>query len=113
MPRRKDKEITGVNKTQLDHAKRRILATQNICGICGRPVDKTIPYPHPLSASVDHIIPINRGGHPFSIDNLQLAHLSCNIAKRDNLMREDSKPVESNRNLPMSRDWRKYRSTAN
>ena len=35
-------------------------------------MDKKLKYPHPLSACIDHIIPLAKGGHPSDIDNLQL-----------------------------------------
>lgn len=48
-----------------------------ICQICQQPVDKNLIFPHPMSKSIDHIIPISRGGsHEES--NVQLAHLVCN-----------------------------------
>lgn len=54
------------------------------CGICGTQVDMAARWPAPESASVDHIIPVSRGGtHEES--NLQLSHWSCNHAKRDNV----------------------------
>jgi hypothetical protein len=51
-----------------------------ICGICKKPVDKNIKHPHPFSKSLDHIIPLYLGGS-HSRDNVQLAHLRCNIKK--------------------------------
>ena len=62
----------GRQRSEFDKNKRRILATQSVCGICGMPVDKTLRYPHPLAPTVDHIIPLNKGGHPSSLENLQL-----------------------------------------
>lgn len=102
--------MSAANMRMFEINKRKILATQTVCGICGKPVDKTIPYPDPLSPSVDHIIPINRGGHPSDIDNLQLAHWTCNRAKSDKLVRQEGEPIEGNRNLPQSRDWTSYRA---
>ena len=69
-----------------------------------------------MSAVIDHIIPIDRGGSPDDIDNLQLTHMACNRAKADNLMepQKDGKAndkasrVITNRNLPQSRDWAAY-----
>lgn len=53
---------------------------QWVCQICGLPVDPSISHPHPLSKSLDHIVPISLGGgHTWG--NVQLAHLSCNIRK--------------------------------
>lgn len=51
-----------------------------VCGICGGDMDADLTYPHPMSRSVDHIMPLAIGGaHEQS--NLQYAHLSCNVRK--------------------------------
>lgn len=54
------------------------------CGICRTPVDPTLKHPHPMSASLDHIVPLARGGDHLRT-NVQCAHLACNLAKRDTL----------------------------
>jgi len=56
-------------------------ADDGICGICNGCVTWT-PGPH--QPSPDHIVPLARGG-THSLDNLQLSHLSCNLAKGANL----------------------------
>lgn len=106
---------TGEFRTAFEKNRKKIMATQNVCAICGRPVDFGLKYPDPMSATVDHIIPINRGGHPSALENLQLAHLICNREKSDKLtkenkIREQTQPTNTNRNLPWSMDWRAYRS---
>lgn len=101
----------GVHRGAFEKNKKKIIQTQNICGICGKTVDKSLKYPHPLSACVDHIIPIAKGGHPSDIDNMQLAHWTCNRAKSDNLpsaIRHEEEVI-SNRVLPHSMDWEQYR----
>lgn len=50
------------------------------CGICDEPMDRDLRHPDPMSKSVDHIMPLARGGS-HSQDNLQWAHLICNIRK--------------------------------
>lgn len=50
------------------------------CGICGDSVDADAAYPDPLSKSIDHIVPLSRGG-AHSPENCQLAHLRCNVSK--------------------------------
>ena len=55
-----------------------------ICGICGELVDKNLVWPDPMSASLDHIIPLSRGG-PHTLNNVQLAHLSCNTRKNNRI----------------------------
>jgi 5-methylcytosine-specific restriction endonuclease McrA len=52
------------------------------CGICVLPIDPNLAWPHPLSASLDHVVPLSRGGvHAWG--NLQIAHVACNVRKRD------------------------------
>lgn len=87
--------------------KKIILATQSICAICGQPVDKSLKYPHPMSPSVDHIIPCAKGGSD-DLDNLQLAHRKCNRDKSDKIQIEKPKSIERNRILPQSKDWRQF-----
>ena len=98
-------------------ARRKILATQDICGICGKPVDKTLKSPHPMSATVDHIIPLDKGGHPSDLSNLQLAHRCCNREKSNKLVREiyaqtnvDDNKIVSNRVLEQHNDWKNYKA---
>jgi 5-methylcytosine-specific restriction endonuclease McrA len=55
------------------------------CGICHEPVDRTLKYPDPGFASIDHIIPVSRGGS-HTYDNVWCAHLRCNLSKRDKLL---------------------------
>lgn len=105
----------GTHRKQFERNKKKIYATQDICAICGKPVDFSIPYPHPLSACIDHIIPVSKGGHPSDINNMQLAHMTCNRQKSDKLI-DDSRrrqttscnEVISNRLLPHTLDWRKF-----
>ena len=50
------------------------------CRICGLPVDSALPYPDPMSKSLDHVMPLSRGGS-HTPANVQLAHLFCNLSK--------------------------------
>lgn len=57
------------------------------CALCRKPVDMTIAGrdTHPdglMMPSVDHITPLSWGGLNVP-ENLQLAHLRCNIRKND------------------------------
>ena len=102
----------GAHRTAYDRNKRTIFKTQNTCGICGRPVDFALKTPDPMSAVIDHIIPIAKGGHPSDMDNLQLAHWHCNRQKSDKLFNDlpQAPKVLGNRNLPKTIDWLKYKS---
>ena len=105
----------GQHRTTYERNKKKIFATETLCGICHRPVDFSAKFPAPLSPTIDHIIPISRGGHPSDIGNLQLAHFACNRAKSDKLMKDtphagDEQTIISNRVLPQTIDWSAYRT---
>lgn len=51
-----------------------------ICQLCLEPVDPGCFFPDPLSPSLDHKVPMSRGG-PHLRSNVQTAHLRCNIKK--------------------------------
>jgi alpha-galactosidase/6-phospho-beta-glucosidase family protein len=53
-----------------------------VCQLCRKPVDRTLVHPEPLSPSLDHRLPIAKGGG-HTRANVQLAHLRCNLSKRD------------------------------
>ena len=104
----------GEHRTAYEKARQIILKTQTRCGICGGEVDFKYKYPHPLSPTVDHIIPLAKGGHPSDLANLQLAHRWCNRQKSDKLIdRSKYKANESvikNDDLPQHFDWSSYRA---
>ena len=91
MPRNYRTDELGEHRAALDRNRKKIYATQTICGICGKPVDFSLRYPNPMSKTIDHIIP----------------------AKSDGLLKEGKteKPeIITNRNLPQSRDWSKFKT---
>lgn len=51
-----------------------------LCGLCSTPVDPDVAWPDRLSASLDHIVPLSKGG-THTYENVQLAHLTCNVSK--------------------------------
>src|SRR5574340_33933 len=52
------------------------------CQLCGKPVALKQKAPHPKSPTLDHILPVSKGGkhHP---DNVRLAHFECNSRRRN------------------------------
>ena len=52
------------------------------CQICGKMVDKNAKFPQPRTPTLDHITPIIAGG-VHSRENVQCAHLSCNVRRRE------------------------------
>ena len=101
----------GAHRGAYEKNKKIIFKTHNTCGICGRPVDFNIKTPEPMSAVIDHIVPVSKGGHPSDIDNLQLAHWTCNRQKSDKLFvaQKEEPKVLGNRNLPQSINWAEYK----
>ena len=83
--RTKRTDRVGSQRTAFEKNAQYIYKTQEVCGICGLPVDKELKSPDPMSKTVDHIIPVSKGGHPSDLSNLQLAHRCCNRHKGDRL----------------------------
>ena len=115
MTKRLRADHTGAARNAYEKNKSRLLKTApRICGICGQPIDFNYKYPHPLSPTVDHIIPLNKGGHPYDMDNLQLAHNWCNRWKSDRVgagvkfvLREQVEEINK-KSLPQHYDWSNY-----
>lgn len=75
------------NRKFTDYEKKTIYAKANgKCAICGKPVKYK-------EMTVDHRVPLTKGG-TNDLENLQLAHLSCNRAKADMLSDELSELAE-------------------
>jgi hypothetical protein len=51
-----------------------------ICQLCSTPISRSVRWPHKMSPTMDHVLPVTKGGAHLE-GNLQSAHLSCNIAK--------------------------------
>lgn len=107
-------ESDGSFKAAYKKNRRRVLEESDVCAICGMPIDRSLRFPNPMSATVDHIIPIIKGGHPSDPANLQAAHLICNQMKASKLTIETNKNISaetaliSNRDLPLSKNWLEY-----
>ena len=56
------------------------------CGLCGVSIDVALAWPDPGSKSIDHILPLSKGGS-HSQENVQWAHLVCNTRKGNRLAR--------------------------
>ena len=62
------------NGHRRDQVRRRVLAEEVDCWLCGKPVDKTLKTPDPGSPEVDEVVPVSLGGDPFARANCRLAH---------------------------------------
>jgi 5-methylcytosine-specific restriction endonuclease McrA len=65
------------------HLRAQVLAEEDVCAICGRTVDKDLPYLNPWSAVIDEIVPISKGGSPYARGNVRLCHRRCNLRRSD------------------------------
>lgn len=51
-----------------------------VCHLCGDSIDRDEKFPHPRSASLDHVVPIALGGE-HTRANTAASHLRCNVSK--------------------------------
>lgn len=65
-------------KSTYKHHKRNLLQKCNLCKICNKELDIQ-------TATIDHIIPLSRGGSN-NYNNLQLLCFKCNQTKKDKLL---------------------------
>ena len=108
MAKQRRPDQSGWAEAQYKKARKIIYASQTNCGICGRPVDFNKVFPDPWSATLDHIVPLQKGGDPISLENLQLAHLQCNRIKSTKAFTPQIKEKSvDNRNLPLTCEWSK------
>ena len=54
----------------------------HVCHLCRGPIPQDLPADHPLSLTLDHLVPRSRGGTD-ELDNLRPAHRRCNLRRRD------------------------------
>lgn len=59
-------------------ARAQVLRSATHCWICGGLLDFAAPPRTPMAPSVDHVVPLSRGGHPTRRDGLRPAHYGCN-----------------------------------
>lgn len=59
---------------------------EGMCKICELPVDPDLKWPHKMSKTLDHIVPLSKNGE-HSYANVQLAHAVCN-SRKNNFTRE-------------------------
>jgi 5-methylcytosine-specific restriction endonuclease McrA len=60
-----------------------VIATYGMrCHLCGGRIDERLDRNHSLALTIDHVVPISRGGSD-EIENLRPAHRACNVRKSD------------------------------
>jgi predicted nucleic acid-binding Zn ribbon protein len=70
------------------------LCQMPVCFGASRTIDPELPNPTPWSKSIDHVLPLSRGGLDTS-GNKRAAHLRCNISRSNTLDDEDFPPPEA------------------
>lgn len=65
------------------------LRSKGICHVCGLKCSRKYPRNHPLSVTIDHVMPLAMGGE-HNLENVQIAHMICNSLKGDWLLVMDS-----------------------
>lgn len=83
-PKRNPRRANGHRRNQVRAA---VLAEEDVCWLCHRPVDKALPFGNEWSAEVDEVQPVSRGGSPFDRNNCRLSHRGCN-RRRGNGLRQ-------------------------
>lgn len=63
-----------------------------ICQLCDKKVDKELKAPNLMRASLDHVVPLSRGGNDSS-SNVQLAHFKCNVSRGNRSIDGTSQPA--------------------
>ncbi|MFF9084414.1 HNH endonuclease [Streptomyces rubiginosohelvolus] len=51
------------------------------CARCGHNIDPTLDARHPLSFTLDHVVPLSRGGNLLDPANARSMHRRCNSAR--------------------------------
>lgn len=60
-----------------------------ICHICKKLIDRTLRGDHWWRATLDHIIPLSKGG-THTYDNVAACHWRCNMVKGNKLTLSDT-----------------------
>ena len=85
--------------SELDHRyqKLRKWARANltpICCFCGEWIDRELKWPHKMSWTANHIIPLNKGGDPYDPGNIAPAHMTCNSSAQDGEFKKKFKKID-------------------
>lgn len=81
---------------------------ERTCWICQLPIDTALPYRdpttgkvNPMSWSLDHVVPLSKGGAELERWNARAAHFACNSGRGNRAARKT--PAVATLNT--SRDW--------
>ena len=104
-----DKRPTNARSTNATRWKRlrgRVFAEEDVCHLCLRPVDKSLPHLDPGAPELDHIVPLSMGGDMFARENNRLAHRICNQRKGNRTTTTPTEqPTAAQGTEPYSPQW--------
>jgi 5-methylcytosine-specific restriction endonuclease McrA len=98
------------NGARYRRLRKHLLATEDVCVICGGHIDKSLRSPHPMSAEVEHLVPVSRGGAIYAPENCGLCHRICNQRKGNRMVvsqATNNSGIRNNMPAPIetSRQW--------
>jgi 5-methylcytosine-specific restriction endonuclease McrA len=74
------------------------------CWICSEEIDLTLHHTHKKSWTLDHMVPLSKGGDPYDENNLRPAHRDCN-SRRGTGDRPEGTPRKRGPKPKQSRVW--------
>lgn len=75
-----------------------------ICHICGKLTIPTVHHYHPLYPTLDHVVPLSRGG-THGPNNVKCAHSTCNLRKNNKLNKNEEIMISQR-----GRDWGNFQT---
>lgn len=82
-PSRRRRQNSRLNSFERRKMREKVLERDGaVCWLCEQPIDLTLEAPHPMSLTLDHVIPHSQGGN-FRASNLHPAHRRCNFERAD------------------------------
>lgn len=101
MNRRRD--LIGASYRQ-----RRATAIANsggMCCLCGEAMNLSVNGRHPDGPTLEHLLPVSRGGSGVDPANLSASHRRCNTSRGNRLISEFRAELEQRAPMPRSRKW--------
>lgn len=86
--RDRDKRRARLKNCDYEHIDRFEVFDQDdwVCQLCSGGVPIVVLWPHPESASVDHVVPLSAPDSPGHVwSNVQTTHLRCNLKKSNKM----------------------------
>jgi 5-methylcytosine-specific restriction endonuclease McrA len=74
-----------------------VKAEESHCWLCKEPLRPHLRWPHRWSTTIDHVIPLSKGGPLLERWNVHAAHLTCNASRGDGTRERQAEPT--------SRQW--------